>query len=90
MKSFQGLVDHIALDNTYTELRTDYVTDFRENSTFLYNVRFDDESVLVDDRTIVNLGQEGVLQIYKESSIEFKDTFFQVPKKGLVGGTFEA
>ena len=29
MKSFQGLVDHIALDNTYTELRTDYVTDFR-------------------------------------------------------------
>ena len=40
MRSFEGVVEHIALDNTYTELRTDNAVDFRQNSTFLYNVRF--------------------------------------------------
>ena len=90
LTSFEGLVEHIALDNTYTELKTDYAIDFRQNTTFLYNVRFVNDSVSLDDRTVLNNGKEGVLEFDDDSELQFKDIFFQIPKKGLVGGTFEA
>ena len=86
LHSFQGVVEHFALDDVYHELSTDYVRDFREDQNMLYNVRF--EKSKIQKGLIENMGSEPLLQFV--TNYQLVHTFFQVPKKGLVGGTLEA
>ena len=89
MNSFNGLVEHFALDNTYTELDTEYVKDFRQVEDLLFNVRFDKDQIQ-EDGSILNKGNQGNLLFTNDTELTLVNTFFQTPKAGLVGGTFEA
>ena len=88
LQSFDGIIEHFALANVYTELQTDQVVDFRDVTDFLYNVRFNEDNIA--GKTIYNLGDQDFLQFTSGSSLNMVDTFFQTPAEGLVGGTFAA